>query len=196
MNGELRTKSGKCISEPFSKCVTCGQDLGYIHVYTGDGKGKTTAAIGLAIRAIGAGKKVFIGQFVKEQAYSEMHALKQFIPQVQLEQFDLPLSINRNMQADDPIKVGSVLQKLKTILTSGNYDVVILDEANIALFYELLPINDFLQILQDRKCSTEVVITGRYAHAQLLEMADLVTDMTEVKHYYRQGVFARDGIER
>lgn len=196
MNGELRTTSQSCVSEPFSKCKTCQNDHGYIQVYTGDGKGKTTAAIGLAVRAVGAGKSVYIGQFLKGQAYSEISALQQFMPGITTEQFGLRCFVNRNPKPEDIQKAADGLRKIKSILKSGKYDVVILDEANIALFYELIPLEEFIAALEEKNCSTEVIITGRYAHPMIIEMADLVTGMTEIKHYYKDGVYAREGIER
>lgn len=196
MNGQLRTPVQTCVHEPFSKCKTCQNDPGFIQVYTGDGKGKTTAAIGLAVRAVGAGKSVYIGQFLKGQTYAEISALQQFMPGITIEQFGLRCFVNRTPKADDVQKAAAGLQNVKAVLKSGNYDVVILDEANIALFYELFPLEEFLSALEHKNCSTEVIITGRYAHPKVIEMADLVTGMTEVKHYYKKGIYAREGIER
>lgn len=196
MNGELRTTSQTCVQQPFSKCKTCHHDRGYIQVYTGDGKGKTTAAIGLAVRALGAGKSVFIGQFLKGQAYSEIKALQQFMPGIIIEQYGLRCFVNHNPKPEDIQKAQLGLQRVKTVLQSRTYDLVILDEINVALFYELFLLEEFIEILKGKNCSTEVILTGRYAHPQVLELADLVTDMTEVKHYYKNGIYARDGIER
>lgn len=169
---------------------------GYIHVYTGNGKGKTTAAIGLAVRAVGAGKKVYIAQFAKGMHYSELDTIKQFLPAITLKQYGLECFIfNAPKQEDiDAAMVG--LREIEQVISSGDYDMIILDEANIALFYNLFQVEELIAILNKRKASTEIIISGRYACPEIIEYADLVTEMLEVKHYYKQGVQARVGIEK
>jgi cob(I)alamin adenosyltransferase len=167
---------------------------GYVQVYTGNGKGKTTAAIGLAIRAVGAGKKVFIAQFVKGMKYSEIVALEK-IGNIEVEQFGLKCFIREKpTQADIDAAVAG-LKKVKQIVSSGKYDVVILDEANIAVFFKLYSVEDLLTLIAEKAENTELVITGRYADSRIIEKADLVTEMKEVKHYYNHGIMARKGIE-
>ena len=168
---------------------------GYIQVYTGNGKGKTTAAFGLVLRAAGACKKVFIAQFVKGQEYSEVFAVHKFLPSVAIRQYGLDcFIINTPTQADiDIARKG--LQEVSDIILSGEYDVVILDEANIAIYYNLFSAAELIKILKNKPEDVEIIITGRYACPEILEMADLVTEMREVKHYYTQGVQARVGIE-
>ncbi len=168
---------------------------GYIHVYTGNGKGKTTAALGLALRVVGAGKKVFFAQFVKGKIYSEIEAVRKFVPAITIKQYGLGCFIVEKPTNADIQAARNGLAEVMGILKSGDYDVVILDEATIALYYQLFPIDEFLDGLKNKKPETEVVATGRYAPPELIEMADLVTEMKEVKHYYTKGIEARKGIE-
>jgi len=167
---------------------------GYIHLYTGNGKGKTTAAIGLAIRAAGAGKRIFIGQFVKGMHYSELDALKRF-PEIELNQYGLDCFIvNKPTQTDiDAARKG--LEEVSSIITQNKYDMVILDEICIALHYHLFEIEEVLAVLKSKPEEMEIVMTGRYAPSELFEMADLVTEMAEIKHYYNKDIEARKGIE-
>ena len=168
---------------------------GYIQVYTGDGKGKTTAAFGLALRAAGAGKSVFIAQFVKGQEYSEITAVRKFLPSVIVHQYGLDCFIvNTPTQADIEV-ARKGLEEISAVISSGAFDVVILDEANIAIYYNLFTAAELLAILKRKPEAVEIIITGRYACPEILEVADLVTEMKEVKHYYTQGVQARVGIE-
>ena len=168
---------------------------GYIQVYTGNGKGKTTAAFGLTLRAAGAGMKVFIAQFVKGQEYSEIFAVREFLPSATIKQYGLDCFIvNTPSQADiDIARKG--LEEISAIISSGDYDIVILDEANIAIFYNLFTPAELIDILKRKPEEVEIIITGRYACPEILEAADLITEMKEVKHYYMQGVQARKGIE-
>ncbi len=168
---------------------------GYIHIYTGNGKGKTTAAFGLAIRAFGAGKKVFIGQFVKGQVYSEVKALKKISPNIEIRQYGLECFIKHEPKPADIEMAQKGLAEVAKIIKSKKYDVIILDEINIALYYKLFPIEEVIHILQNKPSESEIIITGRYAPQALIEMADLVTEMKEVKHYYTRGILAREGIE-
>ncbi len=168
---------------------------GYIHVYTGDGKGKTTAALGLALRAVGAGKKVFFAQFIKGKTYSEIEAVRKFVPDITIKQYGLGCFIVEKPTDADVRAARKGLADVTQIMASGLYDLVVLDEATIALYYRLFSVNEFLEILNNKNPKTEVVVTGRYAPSELIEIADLVTEMKEVKHYYTKGVEARKGIE-
>ncbi|MFA6617634.1 MAG: cob(I)yrinic acid a,c-diamide adenosyltransferase [Candidatus Neomarinimicrobiota bacterium] len=168
---------------------------GYIQVYTGNGKGKTTASFGLALRAIGAGKKVFIGQFVKGQIYSEIRAIKDYCPNITIKQYGLECFIINEPQQKDIDIARQGLKEISEIILSGKYDIVILDEANIALYYTLFSVQELINILQKKPEDMEIIITGRYAPPELIEFADLVTEMKEIKHYYAAGVKAREGIE-
>lgn len=168
---------------------------GYTHIYTGNGKGKTTAAFGLALRAAGNGMKVFIGQFVKGMIYSEIKAIEKFSPQIVTKQFGLECFINRKPTKDDILAAQKGLSEIKQIISSNEYDIVILDEINIALFYNLIELEEVVSLIKNKPENIELVLTGRYAPKELIELADLVTEMKEVKHYYEKGIMAREGIE-
>ncbi|MDD2630066.1 MAG: cob(I)yrinic acid a,c-diamide adenosyltransferase [Limnochordia bacterium] len=171
------------------------EQKGYVHVYTGCGKGKSTAALGLALRAICAGKRVFFGQFVKGMKYSETRA-GEFLPGLLMQQFGRACFIHREPEPEDIRLAQEGLRRCAKILRQGEYEVVVLDELNIALYYQLFSVEEVLRILKARKPWVEVIITGRYAPQELIDMADLVTEMREIKHYYEQGVVAREGIEK
>lgn len=171
------------------------QEKGYVQVYTGNGKGKTTAAFGLALRAAGAGKKVFIGQFVKGQIYSEVKAVEQFLPTVDIKQYGLECFIYRKPKQEDIDKARAGLKEMEEIIISGKYDIVIMEEANIAVYYNLFSADELISVIDKKPEATEIIITGRYASDKIIERADLVTEMKEIKHYYHNGVIARLGIE-
>lgn len=168
---------------------------GYVQVYTGDGKGKTTAAIGLSIRAAGAGLRVFIAQFGKLGEYSEVKALKRFSDRITLEQFGLGRFIMGKPLPEDIQAAKKGLERVKTVMSSGEYDMVILEEANVAVKCELFSEQDLIEIIDAKPSSVELVITGRSATAGVIDKADLVTEMRAVKHYFEQGIKARRGIE-
>lgn len=167
---------------------------GYIHLYTGNGKGKTTAAIGLAVRAAGAGKTVFIAQFVKGMHYSELDALKRF-PEIELKQFGLDCFIVNQPTEKDISAARNGLLEVAQVISGNHFDIVILDEVCIALHYHLFEIEELISILNTKPLEMEIVMTGRYAPLGLFEVADLITEMKELKHYYSKGVEARKGIE-
>jgi len=169
---------------------------GYVHIYTGNGKGKTTAALGLSIRAAGAGMKVFIAQFIKNGAYSEIKALKKFSNLITVEQFGAGCFIKDKPAAEDIEAARKGIEKIKSIVSSGNYKMVILDEANVAVKLGLFSVEDLLYIIADKPEEIEIVITGRNADQRLIEKSDLVTEMKEIKHYFQKGVKARVGIEK
>ena len=169
--------------------------IGYVQVYTGNGKGKTTASFGLALRAAMAGKKVFIGQFVKGMPYSELK-VPDFIKNIEIKQYGADCFIVKAPTEHDIKIARDGLHEMSRILKEGKHDVVIMDEANIALFYKLFSVEELLEALRNRAEHVEVVITGRYAPQELIDFADLVTEMKEIKHYYTKGVEARTGIEK
>lgn len=168
---------------------------GYIQVYTGNGKGKTTAALGLALRAAGAGKKVYFAQFVKGKIYSEIDAINRYIPEVTIKQYGRGCFIVNEPTSEDIHAAREGLAEVAVVIQSGKYDLVILDEATIALHYKLFSTEELIAVLRAKSAETEIVVTGRYAPPELIELADLVTEMKEIKHYYRIGVQARKGIE-
>jgi cob(I)alamin adenosyltransferase len=168
---------------------------GYIQIYTGNGKGKTTAAFGLSLRAVGAGKKVFFAQFVKGKTYSEIEAVAQFLPDITIRQYGRGCFIRKDPTQEDIEAALTGLAEVSEIIQSGRYDIVVLDEANIALHYQLFTVEQLMVVLRQKQPETELIITGRYAPQKLMDMADLVTEMKEIKHYYQSGVQARKGIE-
>ena len=169
---------------------------GYVQVYTGDGKGKTTAALGLALRASGHGMRTYIGQFMKGQDYGELKALRDH-PCIALVQYGDPRCISREeVTPEHGARAQQGLEQARKALLSGDYDIVVLDEVNVALWFGLLAVEDVLGLLDQRPDDVEVILTGRRAPQELIDRADLVTEMREVKHYYVQGVTARKGIER
>jgi cob(I)alamin adenosyltransferase len=167
---------------------------GYIHLYTGNGKGKTTAALGLALRAVGAGKRVFIAQFVKGMHYSELDVLKR-LPEIELKQYGLDCFIVNKPNQNDINAAHKGLAEVSLIIAQNKYDIVILDEICIALYYHLFLIDEVVSILKNKPEEMEVVMTGRYAPKELYAVADLITEMNEIKHYYSNGIEARKGIE-
>ena len=169
---------------------------GYTQVYTGNGKGKTTAAIGLAIRAAGAGLKVFIAQFIKMGDYSEIKALKRFSDLITVEQFGLGRFTNRKPAPEDIKAAQKGLDRVNCVLVSNEYNIVIMEEANVAVKLGLLAVQDLLKIIINKPYDIELVITGRGASPRIIENADLVTEMKPIKHYYQKGVPARIGIEK
>lgn len=169
---------------------------GYIHVYTGNGKGKTTASFGLALRAAGAGLKVYIAQFVKGMEYSELKSIRRFNNLITLKKYGRSCFIKRDPEQEDIDLAQSGLEEIKEIVASRKYDVVILDEVTIAISYSLIDEDELIKLMDDKPEELELVITGRYASPNIIEMADLVTEMREIKHYYTKGVKARVGIER
>lgn len=170
---------------------------GYVQIYTGNGKGKTTAALGLSLRAAGAGLKVFIAQFLKKGNYSELNALKRFSDLITIEQFGIKGFLLNGKPGPEHIKNAiKGIEKVKKHLFSGKYDIVVIEEGNVAVKYGLFSVNDLIDIIDNKPDHIELVITGRYAHPDIIEKADLVTEMKEIKHYYKQGVKARTGIEK
>ncbi len=169
---------------------------GYIQVYTGDGKGKTTASLGLCLRAAGAGMKVYIAQFIKMGDYSEIKALGRFSDLITVKQYGLGRFIKGKPSQADVDIARKGLEEAREALASGDYDVVLLEEGNVAVTCELFSIEDLLEVAAQKPDTTELVITGRGAHEKIIEAADLVTEMKEIKHYYKQGVQARVGIEK
>jgi cob(I)alamin adenosyltransferase len=170
---------------------------GYVQVYTGEGKGKTTAAFGLALRAVGAGLKVYFAQFVKGTKYSECHAVEKYLSAfITMKQYGMGYFVEREPDDKDRRMAAEGLREIKEIMCSGKYDVIILDEANIAVYYELFSLEDLLGFIDAKPANIELVITGRHADPKVIEKADLVTEMKEIKHYYHNGVEARKGIEK
>ena len=169
---------------------------GYTQIYTGDGKGKTTAALGLALRAAGAGLKVYIAQFIKSGDYSEIKALSRLADRITVKQFGLGRFIKAKPSPEDRAAAQKGLEAIRSALNSGHYQVVIMEEGNVAAMCGLFPVDEILAIMTQKPGDVELVITGRGADARVIDKADLVTEMKAVKHYYQDGVAARVGIEK
>lgn len=171
---------------------------GYIHVYTGNSKGKTTASLGLALRAAGAGLKVFIAQFIKKRRCSEHKALERFSDLITVKQFGtgfIKSGQRLAVSSQQKLTTRKGLEEVRTVFTSKQYDMVILDEINVATHYGLIRIEELLGLMKEKPSGIELVLTGRYADERVIEKADLVTEMKEIKHYFKKGVKARVGIE-
>lgn len=169
---------------------------GLVQVYTGNGKGKTTAALGLAIRALGHGAKVHMVFFMKgEFPYGEREILSK-LPGLSFQVFGHEHLIDpNNVKDDEREQAREALKASKLAIKSGKYDLVILDEVNVASAWKLIDVKDVLALISDKPPSVEVILTGRYADQRIIDKADLVTNMDEIKHPYRKGLEARKGIE-
>jgi len=169
---------------------------GLIQVYTGDGKGKTTCALGLGLRAVGQGLKVFMVQFMKGRETGEAQAAARLAPDLTLRSFGRPGLVNLRSPAPQDLALArEALDLAKALIKAGEHDLVILDEINLALTYNLIPLEEVLEMLRERPKWMEVVLTGRQAPPEILALADLITEMRPIKHYYAAGVKARRGIE-
>lgn len=171
-------------------------EKGFVQVYTGNGKGKTTAAFGLALRAIGRGLKVYIIQFIKGGFdYGELYVVDR-LPNLTLKAFGRgKFVVAKPPEGKDVGFAREAFELAKKVVMSGEYDLVVLDEVNVAMSLGLIGVGEVLELVRDKPVHVEVVLTGRGAPDELVEVADLVTEMREVKHPYRKGVAARKGIE-
>ncbi len=174
-------------------------ETGRVQVYTGDGKGKTTAALGLACRAVGHDMRVVMIQFMKGSIdYGELNTAKRLAPNLTIIQQGRENFVNR--EDPDPVDVKMAqegVELAKRLMEEDPPDILILDEINVALDYGLVSLEQVLELLRIRPERTELVLTGRYAHPEVMKRADLVTEMVEIKHYYNmEGLDGRVGIER
>ncbi len=171
-------------------------DQGCVQVYTGDGKGKTTAALGLALRAVGRGLKVCVFQFIKGGGpYGEHLAAQTLAPLLTIIQTGRPGWVNTKDITEDRRVAQEALVCAQDLLNSGAYDLFICDEINGAVWFGLIDVEQVLNLISGKPQRVELVLTGRSAHERVIEAADLVTEMREIKHYYTAGVPARTGIE-
>jgi cob(I)alamin adenosyltransferase len=170
---------------------------GLVQVYTGNGKGKTTAALGLAFRAVGHGMKVLVVQFMKGNVQrGELESAKKLSPNLTLKQVGRETFISKpNPDPRDLQLAQEGFSIAKKAIQNREYDIVILDEINLAIDYGLIPLTDLLQIIDSKPDTVELILTGRNVKREILERADLVTEMVDRKHYYDKGVPAREGIE-
>jgi cob(I)alamin adenosyltransferase len=176
--------------------LTAKNGRGLVQVFTGNGKGKTTAALGTILRAAGHGLKIYIVFFMKgDYAYGEFDTLLK-LPNVEVlksgfRQFTDPL----NIKPEEKEQAQTALAAARQAINSGHYDLVVLDEVNVALEYKLIELEDVLRLIKEKPVGLELILTGRYADNRMLELADLVTEMVKVKHPYDKGIKARKGIE-
>jgi cob(I)alamin adenosyltransferase len=171
-------------------------EKGFVQIYTGNGKGKTTAAIGLAVRAAGAGFKVYFGQFAKGTRCSEHKGLAKFAENIIIKQYGGKCFIGRTQDGKDLSLARKGFEDIRLAIFSGKYSLVIMDEITTAIKYGFISIDEVLALIKTKPGNVELVLTGRKADPKLVRAADLVTEMKEVKHYYRKGVKARVGIEK
>ncbi len=170
-------------------------EKGYIHVYTGNGKGKTTSAIGLGIRATGAGLKVHLLQFMKGRRYSELNTLDK-IKNFTYSQHGRDEFVNKkNPEKIDIDMAQEGFKQAKKLIKSNKYDMIILDEINVAVDFNLIAIEDVLKLIKEKPEKLEIVLTGRYANPKIIKIADYVTEMLEIMHPYQKGVQARKGFD-
>jgi len=172
-------------------------EQGYIQIYTGNGKGKTTAAIGQAVRAAGFGLKTYIAQFMKEFPYNELRSLDYLKNWITIEQFcGDEFVYKKELPGEEELaraKIG--LQTTKEKMLRREYDLIILDEAIVAIYFKLIQTDELIELVKQKPENIELIITGRYCPDELINLADLVTEMKEVKHYYQKGIMSRKGIE-
>ena len=167
-----------------------------IQVYTGDGKGKTTAALGQALRALGHGQKVFMIQFMKGRTYGELLACRRCLPDLTIVMSGRDEFVKKGAPEEVDVRMAREgFELAKKVAREGEHQMLILDEINVAIDYGLLPLQEVLDFLRSCPRELEVVCTGRYAPPELIDMADMVSEVREVKHHYRSGVPMRKGIE-
>jgi cob(I)alamin adenosyltransferase len=169
---------------------------GLVIVITGNGKGKTTAAFGQALRAVGHGYKVFVVQFMKGRKYGEFKAIKKYLPGITVHLSGLDSFVMRDNPAAIDIELAQKgLQLVQKAINSGKYNMVILDEINVALDFKLIDLQDILALIKNKPANLDLILTGRYAPPPVIKLADTVTELKEVKHHYAAGIKDRAGIE-
>jgi cob(I)alamin adenosyltransferase len=172
------------------------QKRGLVLVYTGDGKGKTTAAMGLALRALGHDQRVLVVQFMKGQPTGEVEALRRFLPQADVMQCGRDVFVDASNPDEIDVRLArDAFERVRQATLRGDYDLVILDEINVAVDYGLIDEKDVLEMLGARQPEVSLVLTGRGASQKIQDAADLVSEVREIKHHWRQGIPAQAGIE-
>ena len=176
--------------------MTGKSEKGLVQVFTGNGKGKTTAALGTVLRAAGHGLRVFIVFFMKgNYDYGEYSTLSK-LPNVDMVSFGFrQLTDPTNIKPEEMEQARLALAAAREAVLSTNYDLVVLDEVNVALGFDLIKLDEVVKLIKDKPSDMELILTGRYADSELIEMADLVTEMVKVKHPFDKGIKARKGIE-
>jgi cob(I)alamin adenosyltransferase len=169
---------------------------GLVQIFTGDGKGKTSAALGIVLRALGHGLRVYFVFFMKgDYPYGERNILSQ-LPNVTMASFGSGKFINpADIKPEETEQARQALAAAREAMLSGNYDLVVLDEVNLAVAWKLVELNEMIQLVKDKPQNVELILTGRQADTELIKLADLVTEMVKIKHPYDEGVRARKGID-
>jgi len=169
---------------------------GLVQIFTGDGKGKTSAALGVALRALGHGRRVYVVFFMKgDYPYGEFRILSE-LPNVDMARFGFRTFCDpANVKPEEKEQARQALAAARAAMLSGNYDLVVLDEVNVAVAWKLVERDEVIRLLKDKPPDVELILTGRYADTRLVQLADRVTEMLKIKHPYDEGVVARKGIE-
>lgn len=191
-------KLGSCSmkKEKYSHFVTKPSEKGLVEIFTGDGKGKTSAALGIALRAIGHNLRVHIIYFMKGDYPSGEREVLSHLPNVEISIFGRDCFVDPvDVKAEDKEEAKKGLKKAREVIQSGDYDVVILDEINVATAWKLLDANEVLELIRNKPEKVELILTGRYADPRLVEVADLVTEAVKIKHPYDKGILSRKGVD-
>jgi cob(I)alamin adenosyltransferase len=200
-------KTAKNKKTPVSKAITKKKSpsvkkpaikttKGLVMVITGNGKGKTTAAFGQALRAIGQGYKVFVLQFMKGRKYGEFIAAERYLPHLTIRMSGLDSFVMRDNPAAIDVELAHKgLDTAQKAINSGEYDMVILDEVNVALDFKLIDLQKVIKLIKNKPAELDLILTGRYAPPEIIKLADTVSEVQEVKHHYKSGIKDRAGIE-
>lgn len=170
--------------------------MGIVYVLTGNGKGKTTAALGLALRVIGHGGRVWMAQFMKGRIYGEIQAARTYLPDLVIEQFGRDAFVNP--KSPDPLDrqlAARGLEQSRRVISGGEFNMVILDEINVAVNFGLIPVEEVVRLIRERPQPLDLVLTGRYASDEVIALADTVSEVREIKHHFHKGVKERPGME-
>ena len=187
----VKKKKAPAVKKPAVKTAK-----GLVIVITGDGKGKTTAAFGQALRAIGQGYKVFVQQFMKGRKYGEFIAAEKYLPHLTISMSGLDSFVMRDNPAAIDIELAQKgLDTAQKAINSGKYDIIILDEINVALDFKLIALTAVIELIKNKPANLDLILTGRYAPPEIIELADTVSQVHEVKHHYKAGIKERAGIE-
>lgn len=172
-------------------------DKGFIQIYTGNGKGKTTAAIGQAVRAAGEGYRSLVIQFMKEFPYSELKSLENLKEFIEVEQYTGDEFVYKKELPDEHEKAKAQLGLIRAEeeFAKNNFDIIVLDEVIVSIYFKLIKTKDVVELIEKKPSNKELILTGRYCPQELVDIADLVTEMKEVKHYYTEGITSRKGFE-
>ncbi len=169
---------------------------GIVMVITGDGKGKTTAAVGQALRALGHGRKVFMIQFMKGRKYGEVLAAEKAFPDFTIRQSGLDSFVMRDNPAPVDIELARAgLDLSRKVVASGEYGLVILDEINVALDFKLISLTEVVELVVNKPAAVDLILTGRYAPPEIVALADTVSEIKEIRHHYTRGIKERAGME-